>query len=379
MLRSLKWSIGAGMLLAFASAEARAQYGYPGGYGGYGWGGWGATPQGSMARGLGAFAFGAGQYNLNTAQANSINADTAMRWNQANWETQHAINISSYYRRIRRRDKNNAAQAEIYDRLRNHPSSADIEDGDALNVALDELTNPKVFGTSIGTITAPLSGQIIRAIPFEHASEAVTVCLDQLTGEEGWPPALREPGFAPYRDEIHKAILVALEEDDKGTLTPPTIDKVTEAVAKLKAKFEATIPKNSPDYIPASNHIKALAGEAKMLHSPQVEEILAALDKYPGTTVGDLLMFMHAYNLRFAPAKDVRQREIYQQLFPILDGVRDRATAGSGVAGKVQEVTEGTLAAASQAAGKAKSALGSAASSFFQGMGWEHVQGKPTR
>jgi hypothetical protein len=373
MRRCFRWSLGTCVLLALAAGEAGAQYG---GYGG-GWGGWGSTPQGSMARGLGAYAMGAGQYNVNTAQARSINADTAMRWNQANWETQHAINISSAYRRLRRRDQNIAAQAGILDRLRNHPNEGDLENGDALNVALDDLTNPKVFSSAIRSIKDPLSGAIIKDIPFEHASEAVTICLDQLTAHDGWPPALRDEDFRPYREQLQKAIKVAIEEDDEGMLTTKTIDAVGTAVTKLKAKFEASVPKTSPDYIPASNHIKALAGVARMLHSPQVEEILAALDKYPGTTVGDLLMFMHAYNLRFAPAKTVRQREIYQQLFPVLDRLRDGATGGSGVAGQVQQATEGALAAAGDAAGKAKNALGSAASSLFQGMGWEHATPKP--
>ena len=53
--------IMAGFALALAlfstGHQARAQYGYPGGYGGYGWGGWGSGPTvgGSPASGLGWF------------------------------------------------------------------------------------------------------------------------------------------------------------------------------------------------------------------------------------------------------------------------------------------------------------------------------------
>jgi hypothetical protein len=59
-------------------ASAQAQYGY-GAYGG--WGGGGQTPGSSLARGMGVYAAGAGQYNVQTAQARSINANTAMRYN----------------------------------------------------------------------------------------------------------------------------------------------------------------------------------------------------------------------------------------------------------------------------------------------------------
>ena len=78
-------------LWATASPAARAQWGYyPRGYGGCGWGGWGGgaeTPQGSMARGMGAYAAGAGYYNQQTAVARSINTDTAMRYNQYMYES----------------------------------------------------------------------------------------------------------------------------------------------------------------------------------------------------------------------------------------------------------------------------------------------------
>src|SRR6185437_1421945 len=63
-------------LAAVQGGAAWAQYGrymYPRGYGGYGWGGWGGgeTVQGSIARGMGAYAAGAGYYNQQTAVANS--------------------------------------------------------------------------------------------------------------------------------------------------------------------------------------------------------------------------------------------------------------------------------------------------------------------
>ena len=61
-----------------------------------------------------------------------------------------------------------------------------------------------------------------------------------------------------------------------------------------------------------------MAGLAKMLYSPKIEEILAELEDYGGTTLGELLAFMHAYNLRFAAANSFRQRRIYMKLYPLL-------------------------------------------------------------
>ena len=103
MLRALQLTGVLGLAFMLSGSSANAQYGYPGGYGGYGWGGWGggggATPQGDYARGMGAFAAGAGYYNEATAEATAINANTAMNWNEYWYQSQQAVN-KKYYARM---------------------------------------------------------------------------------------------------------------------------------------------------------------------------------------------------------------------------------------------------------------------------------------
>src|SRR5262249_42118520 len=78
MLRSTKTAVGLIMVLSTLHIEARAQWGF----GGWGWDGWGVGPPESAAlHGAAEFALGAGMYNLNTAQAMAIDANTAMRFN----------------------------------------------------------------------------------------------------------------------------------------------------------------------------------------------------------------------------------------------------------------------------------------------------------
>src|SRR4051794_7182986 len=98
--------------LAFASAfalwpgAARAQYGYPVGYGGYGWGGWGAsTGQGGIARGLAMFNRGGGFYNVAPGQARSMNVDTAMRWTQYVWGAQQNANRLHHEKLVRQQQR----------------------------------------------------------------------------------------------------------------------------------------------------------------------------------------------------------------------------------------------------------------------------------
>ncbi len=78
MKSNLGWT-GA-VVLALTGGSVEAQF-YGGGYWGGGYGG-AHTAQGDAARGAGMYAMGVGQYNINTAQARSINVNTAMQWNQ---------------------------------------------------------------------------------------------------------------------------------------------------------------------------------------------------------------------------------------------------------------------------------------------------------
>src|SRR4051812_18427914 len=134
-------------LVAIQSPLAHAQYGYPYGYGNYGWGGWGggSTVQGNIARGMGGYAAGAGDYNQETAVARSINADTVMRWNQYVYQSQMNANRIHQQRLARDRYNNIQEVDKVQKRLRDNPEREDIFSGDALNVALDEINDPRVY------------------------------------------------------------------------------------------------------------------------------------------------------------------------------------------------------------------------------------------
>jgi hypothetical protein len=378
MIRPL-FVLSVAALLASSPVDARAQYGYPAGYGGYGWGGWGSTPQSALARGLGYFNMGRGAYNEQTAMARSINTDTVMRWNQYAYQS-HLTALNSYQSHLRAERNNiNRARAETQENLRDNPTTRDITDGDALNLLLETLTNPASGGSTVRRITTPLRHELIPEIPFAVASEGITICLDQMTMNDQWPLALRVDEFTPERDGLRKAVQVALEEDKKGDLEPATVEAVQAAIDRFRLKFEQLVPPTSPDFIPARDTIKAMAGLTKMLYSPKVEEILAELEDYQGTTLGDLLSFMQAFSLRFAPANSFRQRRLYLKLYPMLAEQAMGPAGGAGVAQTAQAV-EG---AGRQAAGtaedlgtKAVAGLKNAAVDFFKEMDWKHLNRK---
>jgi hypothetical protein len=81
------------------------------------------------------------------------------------------------------RDRNTNIQdvAKVQKRLRDNPERADILSGDALNVALDEINDPRVYAKALQGAKATIGGQTIRNIPFQSASAAITMSIHQLT------------------------------------------------------------------------------------------------------------------------------------------------------------------------------------------------------
>jgi hypothetical protein len=288
---------------------------------------------------LGAFAEGAGVYNYDSAVAGSINTDTAIRLNQYIWnselESRARYNAHLARRLNLSRDEYNVRQKRIME----NPLPGEIESGEALNVLLQQLTNPSVMTGSTSTLrlaNAPVSAAAIREIPFRDETDAITLSLDELTDPKSWPLPLRADAFKAEREAYQKAVDDALAEDkDGGTLKPETVARVRNAVSELYRKVEATIPKDQqPDHLQATNYLKGLAGLSRMLERSNVDSILAELEKVQNTTIGNLISFMYSYNLRFAPATTPKQRAVYRELYPLMVSTRDK------VVGKPVETSE---------------------------------------
>jgi len=331
MVRRKSFTLGVALVLAASAVEARAQY-YPG-YGNYGWGGWGgggATVEGSMARGLGYYDVGVGERNELDAEAASINENTIARWNQYVYLSQQEANRREYLRRARLQNRDSRSGDAYYQRIRDNPQVGDIESGDALNVVLNQLTDPRVHSSALRMAKDTIPAKAIAEIPFANASEGITLSLHQLTASE-WPSLLQVPELADAREAYKKAIDQALKEDEEGTVSAETLELLRATVGQIRARLEpiranlsSLPPAERARFTEASNYVRTLAGMAKMLENPRTEKVLAELKKVDETTVGSLLGFMHTYNLRFGRADTPAQREVYDRLFPLLVATRDK-------------------------------------------------------
>jgi hypothetical protein len=355
-------SIRAGALVfALAVAHgtcAQAQWGYPGGFGDWGWGGWGAsTAEGDVARGMGAFAAGAGFYNLNTAKANAIDTDTVVTWNNYIYESQRNANNLRLERMAQRQQNNINARDRIRLRLRDNPERGDIHRGDAMNVALDEIDDPRVYSKHLPSSKVKVGGTLIRNIPFQKASAAITVSIYQLV-DGGPPAALKKPEFEAELSAIKslgKELRGQIEADDNPD--PQTIKKLLAVIGKAETQTAAVLPRNSRDRTEADRYLKALHGLIGMLETPAIDVILAGVENRPDASLAELLRFMNAFNLRFGAASTREQREAYDALYPKLVAMRTEVTAALPGAA-------------------APSSIGSAVQNFFSSMSFDDLSKK---
>lgn len=298
------------MAASLLSAKAAAQFTFIGP---------GSTPQGDVLRGEGVALSGLGFFNLATAQANMINTQAWMTLNQYLYEARMEERKRFHALLMRRKENNNKSLAEIQKRLRESPTETDLRRGDALNVLLDDLTAPTIHPSTLRYAKVPLVGGTLQRIPLHLPTLGGVISMRQLTVDDDWPIPLRAEAFAVERRNYLKAVDRVLEQELDGRVSPDAVQAVRQAVDDLRDKMEQKISIHDRDaFLQSKNFIDALEKAARLLQQPAVDRLLAEMERYPGTTVGDLLEFMQRHNLQFSeavsPADWTLYRELYEQL-----------------------------------------------------------------
>jgi hypothetical protein len=210
-----------------------------------------------------------------------------------------------------------------------------------------------------GRAKTPISPAAIREIPFEWDSEAITVCLDQMTGNDSLPPALMLPTYLDERTALHAAVQPALAEDAKGEVSAATRKHIDETVSSFRSKFMKNTPDFDPGYQDTLAYFTTMASLNRLLSDPSMKAFLAQFDDDKERTAGDLVAFMNAYNLRFGPATSERQIEIYSRLVPAITAIRDEPSTDKAEPSAPDRTGEG---------------LRSAAKSAFKWMSWDQLE-----
>jgi hypothetical protein len=293
----------------------------------------GSTPQGDYLRGLGIAASGfgnlyagAGMYNLDTARAESIQADTAIR-------------VDSYLSMVFRAGRDNwqlidrQTQEKLkrnYDaikkRIRDTPEEVDVMTGNALNSVLEEINNPQIQPSSFRSIKVMVPIEMVRKIPFKLDEKGVIFSRERLTpkGKKQWPVAFQDDKYNKERLAFEHAVDAALELMIEGKMTEAAIDNYKFAVESLSNKLDREYGvSRDRRYNEAKTRLAELARTSEILKTFKMQRILADIEKYGGTTVDDLRLFMQKFNLRFAMADSPEERKLFPELYARMVEVRD--------------------------------------------------------
>jgi hypothetical protein len=345
--------------LTFFPGLASAGRYYPRGYGGYGWGGWGGgggggggatDPAAGYMAGLGSFARGQGVYEVEHARAQSINLETMLKWNKALRARQLELQKQKQQDDAKRRAERDAR----VDRM-------ELEDGTTLNNLLMQIFDFDPTAGKSSRARAPIGGAAVRDIPFEWNTEAITICIDQMTGRDALPDALTDGRYVEDRATLGRAVEAALKEDGKGDVSAPTLKRLADAIAAFRAKFARAVSKDDLAFADADAYFNTLASLSRLLHDPSMKKALAELENDRELSVGELIAFMQTYNLRFGPVASNRQLQIYRELVTLLGGALNDVNAAQSPPPPAVGTQDGK-------------ALQGAARGAFQGIGWPQLE-----
>ncbi len=297
----------------------------------------GSTIAGDYLRGVGIEAAGMGLYNEQTAVANSINTDTFIRWNEYVGNVIKYENRENAAHRARMRAQHKAEYNAIQKRYVDNPEDLDLMTGNALNAVLEQLNDPKISPSSYSSAEVILSVDIIRRIPFKlgERNEKFSMSRLSLRNKAKWPVAFQDNRFDRELRIYHRALDTAMAQASDGKLQQSAIKDVEKAVDGLWRKLNEVVPPgNDPAYIEAKQRLEELDKTARRLETHKVELALGEIDRYHGTTVNALRLFMQRHNLQFAPAETLDERTLYPELYTLLVEQREKLSGAIPPGGK---------------------------------------------
>lgn len=298
-------------LVLGVAGEARSQWLFMGG---------GSTVEGDYLRGVGVAAWGIGLGEKASSEANAINTDTWIRFNEyvsAVLERENALNAAHRRAQQERRLLHHAA---IQKRLRENPEGRDVDGGDALNVLLKDMNSGLIQESSHKYPEVALSVDEVRRIPFKLASvgtQSFSMRRLVLKQRGKWPLAFQDRRFDVALRSYNDALEVVLEEGGAGAAQIAAIDKLASRVAYLEEVLKQAFDGRPQDRRNLEGHrrIHELKATVEMLKTHKVQVALKDLDQYAGTTVNDLRAYMRDHEIQFAAATNEDERALIRGLY----------------------------------------------------------------
>ncbi len=276
----------------------------------------GSTGQGDVLRGEGIALQGAGLYNLYSAEGEAINANTMINVNEYVYQSIRHEDAEKAKRRAASRARRLANYNQIRDRVEHDPNQNDLMKGSALNALFEQLTGSKIHPSSYRSNSFQLDANIIKRIPFFYGPQQATIAMSRILPEGKWPIALRGPEFDRERRGYKTAIDAVLELQIDGKTSRESLAALDASIRSLFERLDQVIPPEKDAlYLEAKNYLRRLDTSKELMKKREIELIMGQIDRYNGTSVHDLVVFMQNHNLRFAVPEIGDERAAYPKLY----------------------------------------------------------------
>jgi hypothetical protein len=305
----------------------------------------GSTPQGDILRGQGAFLRGAAWYEVGSAKARAIDANTAKAisdWNReiySDYMQNRAEHIGFKKNLSKAQQEQAKRDLDVKEnRLRTNPTIEDVVSGDALNALLIDLSDPSISDSQWRYAQVPLpDGLSIRSLVFQFVPRMKTsagkqtnanlLAMGRLDAEGRWPIYLSDDPLSKERKDYESAYRVIRDQCLKSDLSMKSIKSLDQAIDALKAKAAAEVPTERDYRKYAGRFVDDIKSSARIFDAVTIdlaEEMIADMQGHDAHTVGELLAFMRKYRLLFASAKDRPENsDKYAQLHALLRRQKD--------------------------------------------------------
>lgn len=286
----------------------------------------GSTVQGDIDRGRGLLLAGLGQFNLDLAQANAINTQTAIGLNEYIYQSKLQMRRQLAAKLEADRQRGLAADRAFDRRLLQAPNERDLMSGNTINRLIEELSGYQVASSLLRVEAVDLPVEQIRKVPFAYPVIGGVISLRRmLPPDEEWPVALRGDSLQERRGAYKRAVGRALEAIEEGRLGLPEIRAITDSIDRLRAgMIRPAADGERTAHYEALAFLRQLQQGAETLQDSATSVAIHQLDEFHGTTVADLVEFMRRFDLRFAPANSPEERVTYNDLYRVLIEQRQR-------------------------------------------------------
>jgi hypothetical protein len=194
-------------------------------------------------------------------------------------------------------------------RSRNNPPNTVIWSGDALNDLLAAIQGKQTDYGDLGA-AFPLDSETLQHINLSAGTTPGTVGLFRQARPLRWPLPLTEDRFDSSREKIEALSTQVIQS---VVLNKPVLNKpdakamrdLLKAISSLKDEVTAATKDQSPsDNIKSMRYVKQLYEAAQSMTDPNAVFFFNGKWSAQGSTVPELIAYMTANGLRFAPASE---------------------------------------------------------------------------